>query len=615
LREEHRQQLSSTDTLDYSPQSSQPIIIPSPFSFTALAFFFFGVVLLLLLIVGIIKNWSLLTASTSVLIQVVIILCVIGLPATLIGVGIQKGYLSWVSMRQAKLDVQAKELALERVSEEIENIRQQRIRDNEAHQMQLYLAESRLPADERGNRPAIYKRNTDEVILLPSGNFAQPVPAHYAPRFEYKDTSTRVSEEQQQHLLTQSINLPTFGKLLAQGMIYPGMQDMLLCFEMMVDEETGAIIGTQPYRDILENNSTMFLAGASKSGKTTLLSHIAGQEALINAAFYVIDPHLIHPEKSIARRLAPLSHAFILPPAMTDTEIFTVLEHAKAEADARLNGRETVLSGRPIVFIADEILAVISRAQRTDNKEIHALYRDLCLFMRDLGTQYAKFLMAGIFASQYATKDAFKLPGMSIDFRDGCHNQTILRMPPNQAQAMRLLQREELREVRSLPPGQGYMGLYTGEIMRMGIGDVEVSALQEAGRMLSAISTAKTFPKQQGTSFTSHIDTGFNYLEDGEQDTLDTPLTEQCGNHSYKTTTNSVLKQTQPSVETVPGASQTIKTFTQEEELQFIRLYREQPNIKECLKKMGKGTGYYSAAVALVERFNLRKRGQQVDAS
>ncbi len=288
----------------------------------------------------------------------------------------------------------------------------ERRRLNERHQMELYLLETRLPADQNGNRAAIYHRATDELLVPPSGNYPQPVPSHYAPRFDYQDTSTRLLEEEQSAFPPrEQLHLPPFGQLLASGEIAPGMPDILLCFALLTDELTGHVVGYEPYRDRLENHSTLFVAGASKSGKTTLMAHVAAQQALLNAAFYVIDPHLMHPEQSLARKLAPLAQAFILPPAMSDAEIFGVLSHAIAEMQARLAGRETPLSGRPLVFLVDEVLAVLARAQRTQNKEVIALYRDFALFLRDLGTQYAKWQVSGVLASQYVTKEAFALPG------------------------------------------------------------------------------------------------------------------------------------------------------------------------------------------------------------
>ena len=162
------------------------------------------------------------------------------------------------------------------------------------------------------------------------------------------------------------------------------------------------------------------------------------------------------------------------------------MRHAEHEADCRVHGIETPYSGRPIVVVIDEALVLFGRAQRSpDDKELQKFYRRLALFMRDLGTAYNKFDMNGIFATQYLTKDAFKLPGgFNIDFRDACQNQTLLRLPPNQAQVMRLLQREELREMRTLRQGFGFMGFATGDIIRMCSGNITKQDIESIASMV-----------------------------------------------------------------------------------------------------------------------------------
>lgn len=276
-----------------------------------------------------------------------------------------------------------------------------------------------------------------------------------------------------QRKLIASIQVPTFAESYNSGLIGSGQKKILICHELETDEYTGELTGRlAPYQDELNNNCTLFLGGGSKSGKSTFMAHLSVQEALMGALFYCIDPHLIHPEKSIACKLTAIQHAFILPPAANDEDIKRVLDHAEHEAYCRVNGIETPYSGRPIVFIVDEALVLFGRAQRNpDDKELQKFYKRLALFMRDLGTAYNKFGMDGIFATQYLTKDAFKLPGgFNIDFRDACQNQTLLRLPPNQAQVMRLLQRSELQEMRTLRQGFGFMGFATGDIIRMAAG-------------------------------------------------------------------------------------------------------------------------------------------------
>ena len=158
-QERERTRYPQTDTPIPSQQRTETLI-PSLFSFTALAFFFFGVVLLILLVVGIVKNWSLLTASTSVLVQVLIVLAIVALPLTLISIGIQKGYLSWLAMKQANI-------ATLKAQEELAAMRDHRQRANEQHALELYLLESRLPADGLGNRAGIYNRKQENLSSHP----------------------------------------------------------------------------------------------------------------------------------------------------------------------------------------------------------------------------------------------------------------------------------------------------------------------------------------------------------------------------------------------------------------------------------------------------------------
>jgi hypothetical protein len=358
---------------------------------------------------------------------------------------------------------------------------------------QQRLSHRRLHYDPIGNPEIPIDESGRPVALLAPGNSpVVSVPHTYAPHLVYRDSSTRAQEEPQKlpSPAPASLHIPSFAESLRAGLIGPGQREVLLCYELARNDE-GSLTGElTPYRDKLENNCTMFLGGASKSGKSTLMTHLAAQEAMMDALFYVIDPHLAHPDKSIARRLEPLAHAFILPPASTDADIYAVLAHAKAEAEARLQGRETTLAGRPLVFIVDEVLNLFGRAQRqSQNKAIQQLYRHLALFMRDLGTQYNKFGVNGLFASQYVTKDAFHLPGGgNVDFRDGCQSQGLLRLPPNQAQAMRLLPSGELRGMRALPTGHGYLGFSSGDVIRMAFGNVTAQDIEQIGRMMTSTS-------------------------------------------------------------------------------------------------------------------------------
>jgi len=479
---------------------------------------------------------------------------------------------------------------------------------------QQRLAHRRLHYDPIGNPEIPIDESGRPVALLPPGNSpVVSVPHTYAPHLVYRDSSIRAQEEPQKFPspAPASLHIPGFAESLRAGLIGPGQREVLLCYELGRNDE-GLLTGElTPYRDKLENNCTMFLGGASKSGKSTLMTHLAAQEAMMDALFYLIDPHLSHPDKSIARRLEPLAHAFILPPAMTDADIYAVLSHAKAEAEARLQGKETGLSGRPLVFIVDEVLNLFGRAQRQPgNKAIQQLYRHLALFMRDLGTQYNKFDVNGIFASQYVTKDAFRLPGGGhVDFRDGCQSQGLLRLPPNQAQAMRLLPSGELRGMRALPTGHGYLGFSSGDVIRMAFGNVTAQDIEQIGRMLapSPLSTRQfatgTFPEPAGTRSKPTIG------DDSERTAQPTYLRP----HPSEVVTGNLQEAMSQPKELVQQGTEKVqrvkpKQFTPAQEMEFMQRYSKVPDIKKCLGAMGLGIGtYYACAAQVVERRRLRR--------
>ncbi len=425
------------------------------------------------------------------------------------------------------------------------------------------------------------------------------------------------SPEQAQLSPLPDLHIPTFAESLRTGEIGPGQNDVLICHEIIRDDE-GKLTGeTLAYRDALENNCTMFLGGGSKSGKSTLMVGLAGQEAMMRARFYVIDPHLINPDKSIAKRLEPLSSAFILPPAMTDADVYTVLHHARAEALAREQGKETPLSGLPIVFLVDEVLNLFGRAQRSDNRDIQQLYRELALFMRDLGAQYNKFGMNGLFASQYVTKDAFKLPGGNVDFRDACQSQGLLRLPPNQAQAMRMLTPAELAGMRKLAPGHGYMAFSGGDIIRMACGNVTRQDMEDVARMIDPPKLSRQFspgarvvpseprwcpafepapPILQSTMKAGASMPGQTDRQTGAlQNRCDPPV-------------EPASPSTREHLEGTEGTTRVKKRFTPAQELAFINLYSDTPNIRKCLSTMHLSQGDYQAyASQVVEQRKLRK--------
>ncbi len=112
-----------------------------------------------------------------------------------------KWYMDRIKRRHASLDALAKETQVQM--------------ELEAHQVQMYLAQSRLLPDAQGNRPFIFNPRTYEIVEVASGNYLQPVPAHLHYETNYSDTSTRPAPESQ-NLLASGAQPPTIESIIAQ---------------------------------------------------------------------------------------------------------------------------------------------------------------------------------------------------------------------------------------------------------------------------------------------------------------------------------------------------------------------------------------------------------------
>ena len=309
-----------------------------------------------------------------------------------------------------------------------------------------------------------------------------PVPHSltYSPHIQSHGTT--VSEEKQTQLLLPepALHIPTFAESLSSGEIGPGQRDMLFCYEILEDEVTRQVSGLSPVRGSIGAQHTQFIVAGSQSGKTTYMAGQVAQAGFLDTLFYVIDPHKNHPEKSISSRIAPFKDFFILPPASTHEEIRRVINHATRVRDLRIQGKATPYDGYHIMVIIDEVPALMAW-QRYQSKEIKQLYLSLALFMQSIGTQTAKFGITGLFASQFATKEQLG----EIEIRDACMSQFIMRLHPTQAQAMRVLGREVIRDIPKLPKGHGYLMLSdSSEARRVASGNVTGGDLITAATLL-----------------------------------------------------------------------------------------------------------------------------------
>ncbi len=465
-----------------------PAEVPRP---TSSAVMMFTTLLLLLIIliavIGLLTHWSVVVAASALVMLVLIVATVLAIPAGIAGSFYHQFRKSHLHLEHTRVDLEMKQ-------EQLATVQDERARANELHAVQLQLMQTRLAADERGNRPFLVNPYTQQVTEVASGNYMQPVPAHY--HFDYRPELTPGAATSALPAASD-MRIPSFAESIASGDISPRQRDMLFSYELVEDEMTGQLQGLSPIRGEIGSQHTQFIVAGSQSGKTTYMSGIVAQAVAMRTVLYIIDPHKKHPEKSLAARLAAFQPWMILPPASTHEEIRRLLDHATRIRDTLIGG-ETLYEGYHVMFLVDEVPALMA-SQRSQEKLIRQLYTDLAVFMQSIGTQTAKFGMTGLFASQFATKDALG----EIDFRDSCMSQFIMRLHPIQAQAMRILGKDRVNAIPKFPKGHGFLLLSdsTSEPLRVAAGNVTMQDLTVfAGQLPPSPLPFATRPRAETTT-------------------------------------------------------------------------------------------------------------------
>lgn len=464
---------------------------------TVLAFF-----LLILVIMGAILDLDQTKMIGIALWQVTAImlflLLVGGIPLTLYMHVQHKRKLRAIELEHARENLRAKEIEVDTKEEQRLFVQEQRELARRAHEVNMYLAQTRLYADPNGNRPFIFNPSTSDVIEIASGNFPQPVPNHLHHEVNYSDTSTRALEAGKDQNSLANLHIPTFAESLASGDIGPGQHDMLFCFELLQDEATKRFTAISPIRGEIQAQHTQLVLAGSQSGKTTYMATNMAQAAVLGTLFYIIDPHKSHPEKSIAAKMAAYAPWFILPPASSHDEIKNLLKHATKVRDARIAGKPTPYDGYHIMVVIDEVPALMAH-QKSSDKQLRQLYLDLAIFMQSLGIQTAKYGMTGLFASQFATKETLG----EIDFRDACMSTLVMRLHPTQAQSLRILGREAVNAIPKFEKGHGFLLLADGtETRRVASSNVTQYDLNQLAALLPPSPLVKEVQKPVRNQFT-----------------------------------------------------------------------------------------------------------------
>src|SRR5215469_8167722 len=215
--------------------------------------------------------------------------------------------------------------------------------EREQHELDRYLALTRVPADERGNKPSLIDIAEERVTQLPSGNFAQPPPHTYAPRIDYHSPKgvapASPSIEEPQPLPLPPPSVPTFAQLLQAGLVVPYELESILGFT-----------NGQPRRGPWAKLHSFFVVGISGAGKSSTVAYYAALAVLHGARLLIIDPDADEDE-SISKRLAPLSFALLSPVASTPQGATRVLAVAEKELEHP--------ASYPVLWITDEFSTII----------------------------------------------------------------------------------------------------------------------------------------------------------------------------------------------------------------------------------------------------------------
>lgn len=444
-----------------------------------------SVLVAILVIVGAIFDLPLVKSGGVALFQVALILAFIMLVVVLPGT---IGYHLWhkhklakEQLTHARLDREAKQQQIDQEEADRRLARDLRERQvfmqEKALSVQLYLDQTRLHADQNGNRPFIFEPTHQAVIEIASGNFPQPVPNRL--HLEHNDTSTRNGQDNA-IADTHHLHIPTFAESLAAGDIGPNQRDMLFCYELLQDEMSKKFTGISPIRGEIQQQHTQLVVAGSTSGKSTYMASNMAQATVLGTLFLMIDPHLNHPERSLAMKMKAYAPWFILPPARTHEEIRKVVNMAIKIRDDRMDGKRNQYDGYHIMVVIDEVPSLMA-FQKSSDKQIKQLYIDLALLMQSLGVATAKFGITGLYGTQFATKDELG----EIDFRDACMSTLVMKIHPVQAQAMRVLGKDAVATISKLEKGHGYLLLADGtETRRVASGNATENDLAQLAAML-----------------------------------------------------------------------------------------------------------------------------------
>jgi hypothetical protein len=307
---------------------------------------------LLVVVLGITAAWNAFWAIPSGLAKALLVVAVL-VAVPLLGWFFKRAYLAF-------LDVQF-------VKEELATWQDARRRANEEHETTLYLLRTRLPANTEGNRDFIYDERSGQVTEVAGGNYIESVPHTYAPHlsYSYRDTSTRVQEEDEHPVLGPG------------SMAHPSMESLLaLLPDNALQVCLGVSVATgKPFLLDLRKGTHYRIIGGSGFGKSCQAGAILEMSTrtndpdLLQVALLDLEhktsrlfEHLPHiAELTVGHRRVPLV-------ATSPDEVAEHFRHLRRELDRRKALSEYDLARERFLFIYVEEFLSLKREVDPDLK-------------------------------------------------------------------------------------------------------------------------------------------------------------------------------------------------------------------------------------------------------
>ena len=266
---------------------------------------------------------------------IVLFLALLALVLRVLALSRHRKQMRWLEQEQTRLALLAQQQALEI--------------ERENHELNRFLALTRVAPDTIGNYPALIDLPQERITILSPGNFVQPVPNNYAPRIEYhypKDLLSTVTEaDEQPPLELPAPRVPTLAEQLQRGETQPYEVESILGYHAD---------GT-PRKGQWQKLHSFSTFGASGSGKSSTVSYYSALAVLHGARLVVIDPDA-EEDDSISRRLAWLEYALLCPIGDTPQRAAKVLDVAE---------RELATPGEyPVVWITDEFSSIMRQGEK-----------------------------------------------------------------------------------------------------------------------------------------------------------------------------------------------------------------------------------------------------------